>query len=260
MVGIYMQLSCDLALAEAYKSSAQRARVISERWFSENAYCFACESDRLRPTAANTKATDFSCEACGHLYELKTFMKRPPKSLIDGAYVALIARINASSAPTLCLLARSPHWEIESLTAIHSSFLTPWVVEQRPPLSDHARRAGWIGCNIRLDRIPQDGEIAIIRDGACVPKSEVREKFMRFLPLAELSTSQRSWTTLTLAAIRHIGKSQFLLAELYDRERWLAARYPGNRNVRAKIRQQLQVLRDLGILRFEGRGAYQLLA
>jgi len=37
----------------------------------------------------------------------------------------------------------------------------------------------------------------------------------------------------------------------------LAALYSGNHNVRPKIRQQLQVLRDRGWLAFDGRGRYR---
>jgi type II restriction enzyme len=157
------------------------------------------------------------------------------------------------------LLERSESWQVQSLTAIHSSFLTPWVIEQRPPLAEHARRAGWIGCNIRLDRIPPDGEIALIDRGILSTKMEVREKFKRFLPLADLPLEQRSWTTLTLATIRTLGASSFSLSDLYDREQQFAAIYPGNRHIRAKIRQQLQVLRDLGVLSFKGDGIYVLL-
>jgi type II restriction enzyme len=254
-----MQLACDVSIASQYKSPPQRARVISESWFSENIYCLACESNRIARTTPNTRATDFLCESCGHRYELKTFTKRPPRSLVDGAYASLIARINASTAPTLCLLGRSESWQVQSLIAIHSSFLTPWVIERRSPLSQNARRAGWVGCNIRLDRIPTDGEIAVISEGVCLPKSEVRRRFRRFLPLANLSADQRGWTTLTLSIIRTLGRNEFALPDLYAREQQFAETYPGNRHVRAKIRQQLQVLRDLGVLTFEGNGQYLLL-
>jgi type II restriction enzyme len=254
-----MQLICDLSIAEAYRSAAQRARVISEFWFSQNCYCLACPSDRLQRSAPNTRAMDFSCEACGHRYELKTFRKRPTKSLVDGAYSALLAQINSDSAPTLCLLERTDSWQIKSMMAIHSSFLTPIVVEQRPPLGLHARRAGWIGCNIRLDRIPIDGEIAVIRTGVCIPRAEVRARFRRFLPLSKIPAKQRGWTTLTLSAIRELAKGDFRLSDLYEREPSFAQIYPGNRHIRAKIRQQLQVLRDLGVLCFDGPGRYRLL-
>lgn len=254
-----MQLICDLSIAENYRSAAQRARVISEHWFSQNCYCLACPSNRLMRTAPNTQAMDFSCDACGQRYELKTFRRRPTKSLVDGAYSALLARVNSGCAPTLCLLERSDSWQIESLTAIHSSFLTPMVIEQRPALGPHARRAGWVGCNIRLDRIPIDGEVLVIQKGVCVPKPEVRDQFRRFLPLAKIPASQRAWTTLTLSIIRDLGKREFRLYELYAREKSFARAYPGNRHIRAKIRQQLQVLRDLGVLSFDGPGEYRLL-
>jgi type II restriction enzyme len=255
-----MELTCDITIAGAYKSLPQRARVVSEYWFSRNCYCLACESDRLVSSPPNTRAMDFSCDTCGHTYELKTFLNRPPRTLVDGAYATLLARINSSSAPTLCLLGRSPSWQIESLTAIHSSFLTPWIIEKRRPLASSARRAGWIGCNIRLDRIPVDGEIAIICGGICTPKDEVRRSFKRFLPLAQLSAIERGWTTLTISVIRALGKPRFLLSDLYEREKRFADVYPVNRHIQAKIRQQLQVLRDLGLIAFEGHGVCMLLS
>ena len=255
-----MELTCDSSVALAYKSPLQRARVISEHWFEENSYCLACESNRLLRAAANTIAMDFSCKSCGQRYELKTFTKRPRRSLVDGAYGSLMARIRSSSAPTLCLLERNESWCIRSLTAIHSSFLTSWVIEQRPPLPEYARRAGWVGCKIRLDRIPPDGEIAVIDNGVAISKSVVRQSFRRFLPLAELPAEQRGWTTLTLAVVRSIGTAKFSLSDLYEREQQFAEAYPGNRHVRAKIRQQLQVLRDLGVLAFSGNGQYAVIA
>lgn len=210
-------------------------------------------------SAPNTKAMDFSCQRCGHFYELKTFRRRPLKSLIDGAYSALLARINSGSAPTLCLLERNDRWQISSLTAIHSSFLTPAVIQQRPALGLHARRAGWIGCNIRLDRIPSDGEIAVVQGGSWSSKAEVRERFRRFLPLSDIPANQRGWATLTLWVVRTLGKEEFRLSDLYEREQSFAEAYPGNRHIRAKIRQQLQVLRDLGVLSFDAPGRYRLI-
>jgi len=253
-----MDLICDQMVAAIYKSPLQRARVISEHWFHENSYCLACDADRLLRSAANTSAMDFSCVACGERYELKTFTRRPGKSLVDGAYASLISRIQSGTAPTLCLLERDKSWCIQSLTAIHSSFLTPWVIERRAPLRAQARRAGWIGCKIRLDLIPPDGEIAVVSNGVVLAKSKVRQSFRRFLPLAEMTASQRGWTTLTLAIVRSLGHARFLLPDVYARQKDFELAYPSNRNVRAKIRQQLQVLRDLGVLSFLGGGVYEL--
>jgi type II restriction enzyme len=53
-------------------------------------------------------------------------------------------------------------------------------------------------------------------------------------------------------------KPEFELAEIYESEEKLAKLHPANRHVRDKIRQQLQVLRDIGILEFRGAGQYSL--
>ncbi len=254
-----MSLTCDMSVASSYTNASQRARVISECWFQSNSYCLACDADSLARSAPNTIATDFKCLVCGHKYELKTFRRRPCKSLVDGAYESLISRINAGLTPTLCLLERNEAWEISSLTAIHASFLTSWAVQPRPPLRASARRAGWVGCNIRLDRIPPDGEIALIANGVEQSKAEIRRKFRQFLPLSKLSAEQRGWTALTLNVIRNLANITFCLSDLYAKEEEFVVAYPQNRHVREKIRQQLQVLRDCGVLAFKGNGEYSLL-
>lgn len=148
---------------------------------------------------------------------------------------------------------------IDSLTAIHHLFLTPNVLVKRKPLSTTARRAGWVGCNIRLDQIAMDARILVVGDGQpCEPRL-VRSAFRRFDGLKEIAPSARGWTTLTLHVIRSLHVHEFSLDVLYAMEDSFKAAYPENNNVRAKIRQQLQVLRDLGFLQFFGKGKYRLL-
>jgi type II restriction enzyme len=253
-----MQLECDLALAARYKSATQIARVLSEGWYCRNGYCLSCENDQLSPTSANSKAADFTCLDCSERYELKAFKTAPTKRLVDGAYEALLSRIREGSVPTLVLMKRNDRWKIETLTAIHHLFLTPDVIEKRKPLSPTARRAGWIGCNIRLDLIGADGRISLVESGALVDRRKVRERFRKFESLKEVPLGLRGWTTLTLKTIRSLGRSEFSLSELYARESEFSTRYPDNQNVKPKIRQQLQVLRDLGLLEFRGLGQYRL--
>jgi type II restriction enzyme len=254
-----MNLSCDVSLAAEYHSASQQARVLSEAWFARNAYCLACDADSLKQTNANTKATDFVCPKCKQRYELKAFARRPRGSLVDGAFEAMMTRITAGTAPTLCLLEHTKEWQIRAFTAFHSSFLVPDVIEKRSPLGSEARRAGWVGCNIRLDRIASDGEIAIVSNGVIQSVSEVRKRFQRFLPLAKKSAAQRGWTLLTLRMVRGLKKPSFNLQDMYALEEEFAQVYPENRHIRDKIRQQLQILRDLGVLAFEKRGEYRLL-
>jgi len=254
-----MNLNCDTSLAANYKSASQQARVISEGWFLMNVYCLACDADSVKQTSANTKATDFICPKCSHHYELKAFSRRPLRSLPDGAYKSMLQLVTSGKAPTLCLLEHTDEWQIRSLTALHSSFLIPEVVEKRPPLAPTARRAGWVGCNIRLDQIASDGEIAVVSSGIIQPVAEVRARFQRFLPLAGKSAEQRGWTLLTLRMVRALQKTSFNLQDLYAMENEFARAYPENRHIKDKIRQQLQILRDQGVLAFESRGEYRLL-
>ena len=252
-------LECDVAAAVGYTSQSQISRVLSEKWFRENGYCLSCDNDQLSQTPVNTKASDFFCRVCNESYELKAFRSRPVRTLVDGAYGSLMSRIQSESVPTLMLLERSDDWQVQGLTAIHHLFLTAEVVEKRKPLSQAARRAGWIGCNIRLDLIVPDAKIQVIRDGQPADQGLVRESFRRFNRLRELPPKSRGWANLTLRIVRSLHASEFALSDVYGMEQSFATSYPENNNIRAKVRQQLQVLRDLGYIEFRGPGRYRLL-
>ena len=254
-----MQLFCDSSLGAIYKSASQQARVISESWYLHNVYCFACDSMKVEQAPSNTKVFDFVCPKCKHRYQLKTLKGKMKSSLVDGAYEAMMNAIQIKKVPTFSLLERTPDWQIHSLTAIHSSFFIPQIIERRRPLSQNARRAGWIGCNIRLDQIPYDGKIVVISNGVVQSPKEVRRRFKIFLPLAKKSVEQKGWTMLTLRMVRQLGKQHFNLQEMYEFEDSFAEVYPDNKHIKDKIRQQLQVLRDLGVLEFGERGEYRLI-
>lgn len=81
---------------------------------------------------------------------------------------------------------------------------------------------------------------------------------LEYVGSQSLTPSQRGWTLDVLNAVRSLGKTEFDLAEVYKSDGKLAKLHPANRHVREKIRQQLQVLRDLGLLEFLGDGEYRL--
>ena len=56
-----------------------------------------------------------------------------------------------------------------------------------------------------------------------------------------------------------IKKDCFSLSDVYSYKEWLQGKYPDNNFVEDKIRQQLQKLRDAGIIAFLGNGKYQKL-
>ena len=57
--------------------------------------------------------------------------------------------------------------------------------------------------------------------------------------------------------IDKIKNETFTLDEMYNFESQLKLKYPSNNHIKDKIRQQLQYLRDKGIIEFIGRGVYK---
>jgi type II restriction enzyme len=57
--------------------------------------------------------------------------------------------------------------------------------------------------------------------------------------------------------IDSINNEKFTLDDVYKFEEKLKLKYPNNNFIKDKIRQQLQFLRDKGIIEFSGRGNYK---
>jgi type II restriction enzyme len=87
----------------------------------------------------------------------------------------------------------------------------------------------------------------------------VRNSYNRLRPLEKLQVEKRGWTLDVLQVVQSLAKLEFTLADVYAHASSFAKLHPANRHVRPKIRQQLQILRDLGLLEFLGSGSYLLL-
>ncbi len=106
--------------------------------------------------------------------------------------------------------------------------------------------------------IALDARISAIESGKPAAPADVRAQYARIRPLEALKAEQRGWTLDVLNVVRSLGKAEFSLADVYGFEGELARLHPKNRHVRDKIRQQLQILRDLGLLQFLGGGDYRV--
>jgi type II restriction enzyme len=255
-----MNLTCNPELALHLKSPSQKARVISEAWFAGQGYCLNCTSRSLEPTTAGTVARDYVCPVCGQPYELKSSAKAHTRIVNDGGYESMMRRIRAAEAPALMLLHRSNDWCVQKLVAIHPVFLTPAVVLKRK--TAHTRPGSGVKyqmCDLNLTLIPPDGKILVVDDGRVRPVAQARKEFRESSRFSDVPLSKRGWAALVLSALRKIGKKEFTLADVYAHEAAMHAAYPENHHVRDKIRQQMQVLRDLGYVEFlSGRGEYRM--
>ena len=78
---------------------------------------------------------------------------------------------------------------------------------------------------------------------------------MRFI--REYQLDARGWILDILACVNKIPLKEFTLEQMYSFVPELERKHPDNHHVRDKIRQQLQILRDKGIIEFIGRGKYR---
>jgi len=67
------------------------------------------------------------------------------------------------------------------------------------------------------------------------------------------------WRLQVFKVVEDLNKEFFDLEDLYAYESDLKIVYPNNNHILDKIRQQLQELRDLGLIEFLGEGNYKRL-
>jgi type II restriction enzyme len=261
-----VHLSLPRAGLESYKSNSQRARIATEAWATNNLYCLNCDSDELSCSPPNTAAVDYACPNCEASFQLKAQSHSFGGKILDAAYATMLQKIRADETPNLVAL----HYDLASWT-VRNVFLVPQfafsisAIEKRKPLSATARRAGWVGCNILLTEIPSDARIPLVTDGKPRNPSLARKQYAKVRPLSKLRPEMRGWTLDVLNLLRSFilsrsgeGRTNFSLSDAYSLEPHLASLHPSNHHIRPKIRQQLQVLRDLGLLHFIGDGNYRL--
>ncbi len=253
-----MNLNMPVVLGADYVNPTQKARVITETWMSQEGYCPGCLSNLTR-TTANSKAVDFTCSCCGMPFQLKSTKSKIGPRVPDGAYDAMVSAVKSDTSPALVLMRYDLiQWMVRDLIVIPSFALTEHAIIPRKPLSATARRAGWVGCNIDLSRIAPDTRVRIVEQGVVRSRQQVANHYSRLKPLQSIQVSQRGWALAVLSGIQASGWRGFTTRDAYQLEVELMRMFPLNKNVRAKIRQQLQVLRDLGVLIHSNRGQWAL--
>lgn len=253
-----MNLRFDTTKAEGYKSASQIARILTEDWFSRNMYCPICGARSITKAEANAPVKDYVCANCRSQYELKS--KRSDSStfqatVADGVYRTMISRISSLDNPSFFFMHYNRN-EVNNLIIVPKCFFVPEIIEKREPLKPPARRAGWEGCNIIMRNIPSTAKIPIIVDGTPRPVERVVAQYRKVYNLQTKSVESRGWLMDTLHFVERLG-SEFTLSQMYAFANKLQLKHPQNNHIKDKIRQQLQFLRDKGIIEFKGRGNYR---
>lgn len=257
-----MDLRMDAGLAEGYTSASQVARRLTEPWAERNLFCPACPSDQLRSFANNTAVIDLRCERCDARYQLKAKAGAFGRKAANSAFSRKMEAINAGRAPHYAFLNYgSGDWLVRDLFVVPGHFFTPALIEERKPLAHTARRAGWVGSNILLHLLPAEARVVIVAAGKERSPVEVRRAWGEFAFLKK--GARGGWAADVLGCVRTLqretGSAEFTSQQFYTRfERELSGRHPDNRHIQDKVRQQLQLLRDGGVLKFVTPGRYRV--
>lgn len=256
-----MKLTFDKQLATNYKSQSQKVRVLTERWVDNSIFCPNCGQLDIDKYPNNQPVADFYCSNCREEYELKSKQNSIGTKVLDGAYRTMLERLTSSKNPNLFLLNYDlSNFSVTNFFVIPKHFFVPEIIEKRKPLAPTARRAGWVGCNILLNSIPQTGKIFFVRNRQVEPKEKVLAEWQKTLFLREeKEVSAKGWLLDTMRSIEKLGKHEFTLDDIYAFENELSKLHPENKHIKDKIRQQLQILRDKSYLDFVSRGYYRLI-
>jgi type II restriction enzyme len=255
-----MDLLFKAELADKYKSQSQKIRVLSEHWVDNQVFCPNCGSLKMKKYENNKPVADFFCSNCDEDFELKSKKEAIGAKIVNGAYHTMLERLQESNNPNLFLLNYNfQRLSVNNFFVIPKHFFIPEIIEKRKPLSPHAHRHDWVGCNILLKDIPLTGKIFYIRDGQVESKDEVLKTWKKTLFLREeKEISAKGWLLDIMNCLEKLGTKEFSLDQIYAFDKILSEKHPDNKHIKDKIRQQLQVLRDKGYLEFIDRGYYRL--
>lgn len=253
-----MDIHFDLTPAQHYKSNAQKARVLTENWLKENGYCPNCGCQPMQKAGNNLPVFDFFCPSCQEQFELKSKQASSVgKSINDGAYHAMIERIQSDNNPNFFFLCyQKTDYTVWQLMVVPKHFITTNMIRPRKALPESAQRAGWIGCTIQLNTLPEHGKILLIDQAKIVAPEKVLQQWQNTLFLRQQNSKARGWLLAIMKCIDHLPE-QFHLEDLYRFVPILSKQFPNNQHIKDKIRQQLQILRDKQLIAFLGRGTYK---
>jgi len=161
--GIYRRLAprpaptidIDFTGFEHFKSESQRARAL-EVWARLNLWCHNCGNPNLVTLPPGTPVADLRSPVCSMEYQIKSTQGRFGGSILGAAYGPLEKRCKDGVMPDYLLIEYDlGRRQVVRVNLIRGIDLTMDRIVKRTPLKETARRAGWIGCNIRIDGLDE---------------------------------------------------------------------------------------------------------
>jgi len=131
---------------------------LGEKLVAKTIGCPGCKNTgkSLRALPTNFKCADVICDFCGYLAQIKTKtvtnVDELPKQLLGAAWGPQKERMDAGIYFPLFVVLVESSGRKKSIWYLPRDLLTRDMFTPRKPLSPNARRAGWQGYNINIDR------------------------------------------------------------------------------------------------------------
>lgn len=240
-----------------YKNKSQIIRNKTEEYVKKYIFCPNCGSMIIK-YPNNNPCGDFFCQKCNEDYELKSKKNKFAGKIVDGEYNKMINKINSEKPSNFFFLAYKDNVVVDFFT-IPKFFFTSLIIEKRKPLSPKAKRAGWTGCNILYNQLPDSAKIFYVKNSEILDEKLVLENYKKVLFVAKKPMESKGWLLDVMFCVENLNKEFFTLDDVYKYCDFLKKQHPENNHIQDKIRQQLQFLRDKGFIEFKGKGKYRLI-
>src|ERR1700686_640363 len=166
----------------SYSSGSQNARTWTEAWGSAWAYCPHCGNAKISSFPNNSPLADFFCTSCSEEFELKSQKAKFGAKVLDGEFKTKCERLAPGKKPHLLLMNyNQKSFGVVNFFIVPKHFFVREIIEERKPLATTARRAGWIGSKILLDRVPDSGKIHIVQNSVIRAKEFVLADWQKTL-------------------------------------------------------------------------------
>jgi len=229
----------------------QAIKVLTEYWTANNIFCPVCWS-ALMQHKIDKPVNDLFCRECSADFELKSSKWNLWKTIPWWDYEVMVKTM-LENPMHLFVLKYSEDYTIKNFLVVPKYFFIPEIIQKRNTSKVKQKNWKirlWTWWNILFDKIPESWKIHYIKDWTYKTRTEILEEWERVKFLEKTKEKSKWWIFDVMICIEKLWKKVFHRKELnifYDE---LKLKYPNNNNVDAKVRQQLQFLRDRGYLEF----------
>ncbi len=238
----------------------QAIKMLTEHWTANNIFCPSCWS-ALMKHKIDKPVNDLFCRECSEDFELKSSKWKLWKIIPWWAYDVMIKQM-IEKPMHLFVLKYAPDYTINNFLVVPKYFFIPGIIQKRNisrVKQKNWKVRLWTWWNILFHKIPESWKIHYIREWSYKTRTEILNEWNRVRFLEKEKQESKWWIFDMMKCIEKLNKENFSLEEMYSFENELRKIYPQNNNIKPKIRQQLQFLRDRNYLEFLWWGKYKVL-